>query len=77
MAIVMWGARLSFGVFLSPVLEEFGWTRAATSGGFSLTWVFTGLLSIVVGRLNDNFGPRLIILLQEIFGDVDVVFIGV
>ncbi|HVP79732.1 MAG TPA: hypothetical protein VMV04_17750, partial [Thermodesulfobacteriota bacterium] len=33
MAIVMWGARFSFGVFFSPVLEEFGWTRAATSGG--------------------------------------------
>jgi MFS family permease len=60
MAIVMWGARFSFGVFFSPVLKEFGWTRAATSGGFSLTWVFTGLLSIVVGRLNDKYGPRLI-----------------
>jgi MFS family permease len=60
MAIAMWGARFSFGVFFSPVLEEFGWTRAATSGGFSLTWVFTGLLSIAVGRLNDQFGPRLI-----------------
>jgi len=60
MAIVMWGARVSFGVFFAPVLDEFGWTRAATSGGFSLTWVFTGLLSIVVGRLNDKFGPRLI-----------------
>jgi MFS family permease len=60
MAIAMWGARFSFGVFFSPVLEEFGWTRAATSGGFSLTWAFTGLLSIVVGRLNDKFGPRLI-----------------
>src|SRR3972149_5503752 len=60
MSIVMWGARHSFGVFFAPVLDEFGWTRAATSGGFSLTWVFTGLLSIVVGRLNDRFGPRLI-----------------
>jgi len=60
MAIAMWGARFSFGVFFSPVLEEFGWTRAATSGGFSLTWVLTGLLSIAVGRLNDKIGPRLI-----------------
>lgn len=60
MAIAMWGARVSFGVFFAPVLDEFGWTRAATSGGFSLTWVFTGFLSIVVGRLNDKFGPRLI-----------------
>jgi MFS family permease len=60
MSIVMWGARNSFGVFFAPVLDEFGWTRAVTSGGFSLTWIFTGLLSIVVGRLNDKFGPRLI-----------------
>jgi MFS family permease len=60
MSIVMWGARVSFGVFFAPVLNEFGWTRAATSGGFSLTWVLTGLLSIAVGRLNDKFGPRLI-----------------
>ena len=60
MSIVMWGARHSFGVFFAPVLDEFGWTRAATSGGFSLTWVFTGLLSIAVGRLNDKYGPRMI-----------------
>jgi len=60
MSIVMWGARFSFGVFLAPVLDEFGWSRATTSGGFSLTWIFTGLLSIGVGRLNDKFGPRLI-----------------
>ena len=60
MSIVMWGACLSFGVFFQPVLDEFGWTRAATSGGFSLSWVFTGLLSIAVGRLNDKFGPRMI-----------------
>ncbi len=60
MLIVMLGARFSFGVFFAPVLDEFGWSRAATSGGFSLTWAFTGLLSIVVGRLNDKFGPRII-----------------
>jgi MFS family permease len=60
MSIVMWGARHSFGVFFAPVLDEFGWSRAATSGGFSLTWVFTGLLSILVGKLNDKLGPRLI-----------------
>jgi MFS family permease len=60
MSIVMWGARFSFGVFFAPVLHEFGWSRATTSGGFSLTWIFTGLLSIAVGRLTDKFGPRII-----------------
>ena len=57
MLIVMLGARFSFGVLFAPVLDEFGWSRAATSGGFSLTWVFTGLLSIVAGRLTTNLVP--------------------
>ncbi len=59
-SVVMWGTRHSFGVFFKPVLDEFGWTRAMTAGGFSLSWVMTGLLSIGVGRLNDRFGPRIV-----------------
>ena len=54
----MWGARHSFGVFFGPLLDEFGWTRTITSGGFSLAWIVTGALSVGVGRLNDRFGPR-------------------
>jgi len=56
----MWGTRHSFGVFFEPVLEEFGWKRALTAGGFSLSWIVTGILSIFVGRLNDRFGPRIV-----------------
>ena len=59
-SVVMWGTRQTFGVFFEPVLDEFGWTRAITSGGFSLSWILTGLLSIGVGRLNDRFGPRIV-----------------
>lgn len=54
----MWGSRHSFGVFFKPVLDEFGWSRAATSAGFSASWVLTGFLSIIMGRLNDKYGPR-------------------
>jgi MFS family permease len=60
MTIMLWGARFSFSVFFAPVLDEFGWSRATTAGGFSLSWPFTGLLSIAVGRLNDRWGPRII-----------------
>ena len=52
------GAQYSFGVFLKPVLTEFGWTRAAISGAYSLNNVLMGLLSILAGRLSDRFGPR-------------------
>jgi len=55
------GIFYSFGIFFNPLLVEFGWTRAATSGAYSLCVIVTGLLSIVVGRLNDRFGPRLIL----------------
>lgn len=58
---VTWGAFYSFGVFFKPVLTEFGWTRAATSGAYSLCFLLCGFLSIVVGRLNDRFGPQIIL----------------
>ncbi|MFC1911905.1 MFS transporter [Chloroflexota bacterium] len=57
----MWGAFYSFGVFFNPLLEEFGWTRAMTSGAFSLSLVVLSFFVIVAGRLNDRFGPRIVI----------------
>jgi len=58
--LVAWGIFLSFGVFFEPVLKEFGWTRAITSGAYSLSFLVIGPLSIGVGRLIDRFGPRLV-----------------
>jgi MFS family permease len=59
--LVMYGVYNSFGVFFEPVLTEFGWTRAITSGGFSLSWIVHGLLGVIMGRLTDRFGPRLVL----------------
>ena len=58
--LVTWGIFLSFGVFFEPVLTEFGWTRAMTSGAFSFSFLVMGALGIGVGRLTDRFGPRLV-----------------
>jgi len=59
--MVMYGAYNSFGVFFEPVLTEFGWPRAMTSGGFSLSWIVHGLLGVIMGRLTDRFGPRVVL----------------
>ena len=59
--VITTGALYSFGVFFKPVLTEFGWTRAATSGAYSLCILLLGSLSIVMGRLNDRFGPRIVV----------------
>ena len=59
--VVMWGTVFTFGIFFKSLLVEFGWTRVMTSGAFSLFMVVHGLLGIVTGKLNDRFGPRIII----------------
>lgn len=60
-SMVSAGAIWSFGVFFEPLLTEFGWTRAVTSGAFSLFWIETGLVAIAGGWLCDRFGPKLVI----------------
>ncbi len=56
------GIFYTFGVFFEPVLTEFGWTRTVVSGAFSFSMILVGLLSIGMGRLNDRFGPRIILI---------------
>jgi MFS family permease len=60
---VLFAVYYAFGVFFKPVLEEFGWTRAMTSGAFSLSALLMGVLGIVMGGLNDRFGPRMVMIL--------------
>ncbi len=50
----------SFGVFVTPLVSEFGWSRASLTGAVSFVYVVAALVSIVLGRMNDRFGPRLI-----------------
>lgn len=56
------GSYFAFGVFFNPLIAEFGWTRATLSGASSLAFFLMGLLGILVGRLNDRVGPRVIVL---------------
>jgi len=58
---IIGGALYTFGVFFKPLLTEFGWTRAETSGAYSLFMILHGLLYIVTGRLSDRFGPRIVV----------------
>ncbi len=57
---VMWAVYYAFGVFFKPVLNEFGWTRALTSGAFSLASMMNGLLTVAMGGLTDKLGPRMV-----------------
>ncbi len=58
--VVMWGLFNTYGIFFIPLQEEFGWSRAAISGARSFSMFVWGFMSIVLGNLNDRFGPRII-----------------
>ena len=57
---VGWGVYSVFGVFFTPLLIEFGWTRVTISGATSLSFLLLGFFGIIAGRLGDKFGPRVV-----------------
>jgi MFS family permease len=65
--IATFGVHFTYGIFFKPLIAEFGWTRAVTSGAFSLSWIASGLLSIAIGGFNDRFGPRIMLTICGFF----------
>jgi len=55
------GAMFAYGVFFKEFQAEFGWSRATISGASSLAFFVMGAVGILVGRLNDRIGPRILI----------------
>ena len=48
----------TFGVFLRPLSEAFGWTRGEISLAFTVAALTVSLVSPLIGRLTDRFGAR-------------------
>jgi MFS family permease len=61
------GTYFSYGVLFNPLIDEFGWSRASISGAASMAFLLMGFLGIAVGRLNDRFGPRILMTVSGIF----------
>ncbi len=51
-----------FGTLIIPMTKEFGWSRAAIAGAFSLRTELGGVGAPVVGYLVDRVGPRRLVL---------------
>jgi len=61
------GAMFTYGVFFKHLVAEFGWSRATISGASSLTFLFLGLMGVFAGRLNDRFGPKIVMAASGVF----------
>ena len=53
----------SFGIFFTPLLNEFNWARATASGAYSLSFILLGVVGILWGKMTDRYGPRIVLTL--------------
>ncbi len=56
----------AFGLYIEPLEQQFGWSRAQVSFGFSAALLVSGLSGPLVGRWVDVRGPRSAILVGAI-----------
>ena len=57
--VISWGSLFyAISVLIAPIEHEFGWSRDAIVGAFSLSMVCTGLAAFPVGNLIDRYGGR-------------------
>lgn len=66
MAVAGGGVFYAFGVFLKPMIDEFGGSRGAGSIAFSLSSVCMALTAPFIGVAVVRFGPRKVIVLGQI-----------
>jgi len=63
-ALLIW----TFGLYIDPVEEQFGWTRAEVSLAITVAFLASGLSSPLVGKWADRYGPRSVILSGAVLG---------
>jgi len=61
MTCVSIGAMLSLAVFLQPISEAMGWSRAGVSAAATLDFLFMGFAAFAWGALSDRFGTRIVV----------------
>jgi MFS family permease len=61
MLLMTSGIVMSFGVFMKSLVEEFSWDRTAVSLAVATFMIVQGILSPMVGRFIDRYGPRKVI----------------
>jgi predicted MFS family arabinose efflux permease len=65
--LVSWGVLYySFAVFLVPMQDDLGFSRATLTGAYALALLLSGLAAVPVGRWLDRHGPRALMTLGSV-----------
>ena len=68
--------RISFGVFVDPLVEELYWSRGATSLAFSIQFICLGLFGVLAGWMLEHYGLRKTMLIGSFLFTVGMIFTG-
>ena len=60
---VAMGAMFALPVYLQPIAEETGWTRAGISGAMTMGFITMGVAGFGWGTLSDRIGARPVVLM--------------
>jgi len=77
--IHIWGAGTfyyGFTAFFNPIVNELGWSYAATSFAASLRSIEGGIASPLVGFATDRYGARRLLVLGSVLGGIGFVFLS-
>lgn len=56
----------SFGLFVKPLQESFGWSRAGIMTANTISTIIRGIGGVLAGRLIDRFGPKRVMVIGSI-----------
>ncbi|MBN9332418.1 MFS transporter [Devosia sp.] len=60
------GAMFALPVYLQPIAEETGWTRAGISGAMTVGFIVMGIAGFIWGTLTDRIGARPVVLIAAV-----------
>ena len=63
LSVISFGTLSSVGIFLKPLIAEFGWTRGNLSLGYTAVTLATAFAGILWGIVVDRHGSRWVVLL--------------
>ena len=75
-AFVTMGARSSFGIFIIPLEEEFGWSRFTLSVVVGTGFLVNGITQPFVGHFFDRFSGRNVILVGLLITGLSTIALG-
>ena len=63
-------AMWTFGIFFRPLENEFGWSRAVVSSGYTVFLIGYAISAIITGRLSDRHSPQPILFVSALLAGI-------